>query len=66
MAALDFHLTAGSPAVDAGAAVIEAGGVDFDMHLRTQNGAMDIGAYEFGEETAVYLPIITTPQAVLN
>ncbi len=64
MAALDLHLTADSPAVDAGAAVTEAGGVDFDMHLRTQHGVMDIGAYEFGEETAVYLPIITTPQVV--
>ncbi len=61
----DLHLTAASPAIDAGANLPEAGDVDFDGRLRIQNGAMDIGAYEFGEEMATYLPIVTTPQAAV-
>ena len=57
----DLHLTAASPAIDAGANLAEAGSVDFDGHSRTQNGAIDTGAYEFGKGTSVFLPIIITP-----
>lgn len=55
----DLHLTASSPAIDAGANLTEAGDVDFAGRPRIQNGTIDLGAYEFGGETAVYLPLIT-------
>lgn len=42
----DLHLQPGSPAIDSGETLAEAGDVDFDGRSRTQNGATDIGAYE--------------------
>jgi len=57
----NFHLSATSPAIDAGTNLPEAGSVDFDGHIRTFNGTIDLGAFEFGEETAVYLPLVVTP-----
>ena len=44
-AAGDFHLKAGSPAIDAGTVVPVA--TDFDGNVRPINGAFDIGAFEF-------------------
>ncbi|MBN1676270.1 MAG: right-handed parallel beta-helix repeat-containing protein [Kiritimatiellae bacterium] len=44
--AADYHLTAGSPAVDAGVAVARVT-VDKDGIARPQGAAPDIGAYEF-------------------
>lgn len=43
--ARNFHLQAGSPAIDAGTAVSVSR--DFDGTLRPQNGLFDIGAYEY-------------------
>lgn len=44
---LDFHLAAGSPAIDAGMVLDLAS--DFGGIFRPQGAAMDIGAYEFVE-----------------
>ena len=45
VAAGDFHLQAGSPAIDAG---VDTGiGFDFDLLMRPQGAAYDLGAYEF-------------------
>lgn len=43
----DFHLAAGSPAIDAGTAGF-APAVDLDGKSRSQGSAPDIGAYEYG------------------
>lgn len=62
IAAADFHLRPGSPAIDHGSAV-DAPPADFDGALRPQDGdhdqsaAFDIGAYEFAA-WRVYLPIM--------
>ena len=62
LAAADFHLRPGSPAIDHGSAV-GAPPDDFDGARRPQDGdhdgiaAFDIGAYEFGAWW-VYLPIV--------
>ena len=45
-AGADFHLQAGSPAIDAGIAIAEVY-TDFDGIARPQGTAYDIGAYEF-------------------
>jgi hypothetical protein len=42
----DFHLRAGSPAVDAGAAPGPALALDLDGHPRVQGAGPDLGAYE--------------------
>ncbi len=42
----DFHLQAGSPAIDNGSA-IEAPSFDFDGNLRPRQNEYDIGAFEF-------------------
>ena len=46
VAALDFHLTDGSPAIDA--AVDLGYGLDFDNQIIPAGNAPDIGAYEYG------------------
>lgn len=46
-AALDFHLKAGSPAVDAGADLSWLATVDLDGSAVPHNGRHDIGAFEF-------------------
>ena len=43
---LDFHLQAGSPAIDSGENLAEAGSLDFDGGPRVRNGAVDRGALE--------------------
>jgi hypothetical protein len=42
----DFHLRAGSPAIDAGAAQAQALALDLDGRPRAQGAAIDLGAYE--------------------
>jgi hypothetical protein len=44
-AVFDFHLTAGSPAIDVG--MMTAAATDFDGNPRPQGAGWDIGAYEF-------------------
>lgn len=42
----DFHLVAGSPAIDAGLAILVT--EDLDGNVRPQGNAFDMGAYEYG------------------
>ncbi|HEX5925464.1 MAG TPA: choice-of-anchor Q domain-containing protein [Baekduia sp.] len=42
----DFHLRAGSPAIDAGTSRGAALALDLDGHPRAQGAALDLGAYE--------------------
>lgn len=42
----DFHLQSGSPAINKGSSV-NAPAKDYDGNSRTENGAVDIGAYEY-------------------
>jgi parallel beta-helix repeat protein len=51
-AVADFHLTAGSPAIDAGTSA-GAPAVDFDGNPRPWGAGIDIGAYEYGAGSAV-------------
>jgi hypothetical protein len=55
-AAGDYHLTAGSPAVDAGTNV----GIttDLDGVARPQGQGYDIGAYEYEHRFVIYLPVV--------
>jgi hypothetical protein len=50
----DFHLTTGSPAIDAG--VTTAVTIDYDGNSRPQGSAYDIGAYEFLSGSAPVRP----------
>ncbi len=52
--ALNFHLTAGSPAIDAGTNTGVA--TDFDGVVRPQGSAFDIGAFEFVAGSRAQLP----------
>ncbi len=52
--ALNFHLTAGSPAIDAGTNTGVA--TDFDGVVRPQGSAFDIGAFEFVSGSNAQLP----------
>ena len=53
----DLRLLTGSPAIDAGENLTEAGSVDFGGGGRVNNGRIDIGAYEFlFLANFVYLP----------
>ena len=52
--ALNFHLTAGSPAIDAGMNTGVA--TDFDGVVRPQGSAFDIGAFEFVSGSSKQLP----------
>ncbi len=56
-----LHLTEGSPAIDAGTSLTQAGAVDFDGEPRVVGAGIDIGADEYqatGRTTAVYLPLV--------
>jgi hypothetical protein len=57
----DFHLKAGSPAINAGAAVAGLT-ADFDGAARPQGAAYDMGAFEYGG--AVTPPADTTPPVI--
>lgn len=55
----DLHPQAGSPAIDAGENITDAGSVDFAGSGRMLNGRIDIGAYEFVVlANFLYLPFI--------
>ncbi|AVP96526.1 hypothetical protein C7S18_04625 [Ahniella affigens] len=43
----DFHLAAGSPAIDTGSNSFNTATSDLDFNPRVVNGVIDIGAYEF-------------------
>lgn len=59
----DFHLLAGSPAIDAGFNLFASGVVtDHDGVARPSSGPFEIGAYEFGGAA----PDITPPQIPQN
>lgn len=47
MATNDFHLTPGSPGIDAGNNAYALGPADLDGKLRIVNGVVDMGAYEY-------------------
>ncbi len=51
-AVADFHLKAGSPAIDAGTSA-GATAVDFDGNARPFGAGIDMGAYEYGAGSAV-------------
>ncbi len=57
----DFHLKAGSPAIDAGVAD-RAPKTDFEGKLRPQGGAPDIGAYESESTTGLLRGSIVRPR----
>ena len=42
----DLHLQAGSPAINAGQSIPEAGSLDIDGQARVQGGFIDVGADE--------------------
>ena len=48
----DFHLLAGSPAIDQGENLAESDEVDFDGGPRLQNGRTDLGALEYASMPA--------------
>jgi hypothetical protein len=58
LATNNFHLTAGSPAIDAGATVSLA--TDYDGVPRPQGPDYDIGAYEYSASATQALAITTT------
>jgi hypothetical protein len=59
---LDFHLQAGSPAINAGTSVDNF--VDFDGKVRPYDGAYDIGVYEYGAPQSGMDPADNRPGAV--
>ncbi|HBF42751.1 MAG TPA: hypothetical protein DDW42_03825, partial [Desulfobacteraceae bacterium] len=59
-AGADFHLQAGSPAVDSGSAQ-GAPADDFDGNIRPQGVGVDIGAYEF----TLVVPVSVSPMTAL-
>ena len=52
----DLHLTASSPAVNAGKGGAFAASADFDKNARIVNGRIDIGAYEFQSTSLALFP----------
>lgn len=48
----DYHLAAGSPAIDAGNSS-GAPAIDYDGHTRPQGSAIDIGPFEYGSVSGV-------------
>jgi hypothetical protein len=59
----DIHLRAGSPAIDAGAA-ISAVTTDFDGNKRPQGAAYDIGATEYGSSVSAPTPPVISGVSV--
>lgn len=66
VSATDFHLTASSPAIDAGTAN-HAPDHDYDGLVRPMNGLWDLGAYEFsGQPPALNITTTSLPQATVG
>jgi len=64
LAANNFHLSAGSPAIDSGATVQLA--TDYDGVPRPQGPAYDIGAYEYPEASAsLAVSVSATPASTM-
>jgi parallel beta-helix repeat protein len=61
-AVADFHLRAGSPAIDSGTAT-GAPATDFDGNLRPSGAGIDIGAYEYPAAGTVEHRLRTAPSA---
>jgi hypothetical protein len=59
----DFHLSAGSPAIEAGLADALDGPTDLDGNPRVRGAAPDIGAYEATPPAAAPAPAPTSPAA---
>jgi len=59
---LDLHLRAGSPAIGVGVTLGEDLPDDFDGNVRPSEGAVSVGAYEFGTVSAVDAEL-STPDA---
>jgi len=57
----EFHIQAGSPAIDA-AQASSAPELDYDDFLRPNNGLYDIGAYEFGSEPVPLSSKLVSPR----
>jgi hypothetical protein len=62
VAANNFHLQAGSPAIDSGATVQLA--TDYDGVSRPQGSAYDIGAYEYPEQGSVAGTLSASPASL--
>jgi hypothetical protein len=57
----DFHISAGSPCIDAGDdSIIEAGWLDLDGQTRRAGAHVDIGADEFGSGMPFFLTLLGT------
>ncbi|WP_338019033.1 carbohydrate-binding domain-containing protein [Azospirillum doebereinerae] len=54
----NYHLSAGSPAVNAGTS---SGAPTVDLDGNARQGAVDVGAYEYGSTSATTPPVTTTP-----
>lgn len=54
----DFHLTAGSPCIDAGKTSVSEAGKDKDGKKRPIGVAWDMGAYEYGEASSILFLVI--------
>ena len=66
VSATDFHLTASSPAIDAGTAN-HAPDHDYDGLVRPMNGLWDLGAYEFsGQPPALNINTTSLPQGTVG
>ena len=62
VASNNFHLQAGSPAIDSGATVQL--GTDYDGVLRPQGSAYDIGAYEYPEQASAEGTLSASPASL--
>ena len=62
LASNNFHLQAGSPAIDSGATVQLA--TDYDGGARPQGSAYDIGAYEYPEQGSVEGTLSASPASL--
>ena len=59
-AADDYHLRAGSPAINAGTPRADVA-ADLDGRARPVGGGYDIGAYEYASISSVFLPLLIAP-----
>jgi len=64
-AANDYHLKAGSPAINAGTALADVAD-DYEGNSRPQGGAYDIGCYEASGGTALSITTTSLPADTVN